>query len=60
MNEPSQVHPRRFEQCRECKRLWNVSRQAVISESGYLCPQCRNNQQRQFNRIGAKDEKKTE
>ncbi len=33
---------RRYEICRKCGFDWNVSRQAKISQSGYLCPECRN------------------
>lgn len=31
----------RYETCRECGLEWNVSKQAVIPWSGYLCPVCR-------------------
>lgn len=31
----------RYETCRECGLEWNVSRQAAIPWSGYLCPRCR-------------------
>lgn len=43
---PSRAHTqrqspeRRYEICRECGKDWNVSRQAVIPKSGYLCPKC--------------------
>lgn len=59
MNEPTQIQPRRLEKCRECDRLWNISRQAVISESGYLCPHCWSRQQSNLYRIGARNEKPT-
>ena len=31
----------RYETCRECGLEWNVSKQAAIPWSGYLCPVCR-------------------
>ncbi len=31
----------RYETCRECGLEWNVSKQAAIPWSGYLCPICR-------------------
>ena len=30
----------RYEVCSRCGKLWNVSADARIADSGYLCPQC--------------------
>ena len=32
---------RRYEDCHNCGKRWNVSINAKIPKSGYLCPRCR-------------------
>lgn len=39
--QPSHMHKgERYETCRECGLVWNVSKQKEIKASGYLCPRC--------------------
>ena len=46
MSEPSRSRTRtdgvnrRYEKCRECGKVWNVSKNAVLPINGYLCPKC--------------------
>ena len=37
----------RYETCRECGLDWNVSKQAAIPWSGYLCPVCWSRQRKE-------------
>lgn len=39
--EPVLMPGARYETCQECGLEWNVSKQAAIAWSGYLCPVCR-------------------
>ena len=32
---------RRYERCKVCKENWNISIEAKIPKSGYVCPKCR-------------------
>lgn len=42
--KPRKTRPRhedaRYELCRGCDLVWNVSRMTKTPESGYLCPRC--------------------
>ena len=38
--------PYRYETCAGCGQKWNVSAQAKIPRSGYICPRCRNAERR--------------
>ena len=31
----------RYETCRECGLVWNISIKAEVPLNGYLCPRCR-------------------
>ena len=36
----------RHETCRECGRVWNMSKDTKLPESGYICPHCYGNRKR--------------
>ena len=36
----------RQETCRECGAVWNISKDTILPESGYVCPRCYGNRKR--------------
>ncbi len=40
-------HGKTYATCRECAKVWNVSKSQIIPLNGYVCPYCRGKQKRE-------------